>query len=214
MRHLIYIILFYYPILFCLPYSTVAQAGNKTITVVIDPGHGGIDTGATGSNGLIEKEINLKLARELFRLNIKEKYLNIYLSRYIDTLISLQDRTKLAKALNADYFISLHCNHSSSPIAKGIEIFVPRSGPPGNLKESIFIANEIQRSLTTQFGIKSRGIKFEDFLVLKESIKFAPSILVELCFISNKEEANFISNQVNLEAIALSVYSSIKKLRQ
>ncbi|WPY97315.1 N-acetylmuramoyl-L-alanine amidase [Christiangramia sp. OXR-203] len=54
----------------------------------------------------------------------KDAPLVIYLTRYSDTLISLSDRTKLAKRLKADMFISLHCNHSDNRKARGIEVYV------------------------------------------------------------------------------------------
>jgi len=76
--------------------------------IVIDVGHGGKDSGAIGINDIQEKDIVLKIAKEIVSLNEKSKApLDIYLTRYSDTLISLSDRTKLAKILNADLFISL-----------------------------------------------------------------------------------------------------------
>ncbi|MGO1585600.1 MAG: N-acetylmuramoyl-L-alanine amidase family protein, partial [Mesonia sp.] len=87
------------------------QIESNSVIIVIDPGHGGTDTGAVGSNDIQEKNVVLKVAKEIEKLN---KYLfqnrfEIYLTRYIDTLISLRDRTKLARKLKADLFISLHC---------------------------------------------------------------------------------------------------------
>jgi N-acetylmuramoyl-L-alanine amidase len=69
----------------------------------------------------LKEEIMLNIGLEILRPNKKsEKPVDIYLIRYSDTLISLSDCTKLAKALNADLFISLHCNHSHNPTARGI----------------------------------------------------------------------------------------------
>ncbi|MGO3689001.1 MAG: N-acetylmuramoyl-L-alanine amidase family protein [Psychroflexus halocasei] len=78
--------------------------------IVIDVGHGGKDSGAIGINGIKEKDVVLNIALEVLRLNKKSKTsLNIFLTQYNDTLISLSDRTKLAKALKADfvYFFAL-----------------------------------------------------------------------------------------------------------
>jgi N-acetylmuramoyl-L-alanine amidase len=92
--------------------------------IVIDVGHGGKDSGAIGINGIKEKDVVLNIALEILRLNEEsEKSLDIYLTRYSDTLISLTDRTKLAKALNADLFISLHCNHSDNKNGAGVEVY-------------------------------------------------------------------------------------------
>ncbi|HAI41082.1 MAG TPA: N-acetylmuramoyl-L-alanine amidase, partial [Maribacter sp.] len=76
----------------------------------------GKDAGAIGINGIQEKDVVLSIANAILKLNNDlEKPLDIYLTRYKDTLISLSDRTKLAKALKADLFVSLHCNHSDNP---------------------------------------------------------------------------------------------------
>ncbi|MFO7719653.1 MAG: N-acetylmuramoyl-L-alanine amidase [Gillisia sp.] len=125
------------------------------------------------------------------------------------TLISLHDRSKLAKALTADLFISLHLNHSLNASATGMEVFVSRTQLTENLRESIFIANEVHNVLTSTLGIKSRGVKFADFQVIRETIQFVPSILVEFCFISNKDEAQYLNENSNLKALAFSILNSL-----
>ena len=83
--------------------------------IVIDVGHGGKDSGAIGINKIQEKDIVLDIANAILKLNNElDNPLDIYLTRYRDTLISLSDRTKLAKSLKADLFVSLHCNHSDN----------------------------------------------------------------------------------------------------
>ena len=95
--------------------------------IIIDVGHGGKDAGAIGVNGIQEKDVVLDIANAILKLNYElKKPLDIYLTRYNDTLISLSDRTKLAKALKADVFISLHCNHSDNSNARGIEVYVSK----------------------------------------------------------------------------------------
>jgi len=79
----------------------------------------GKDSGAIGINEIMEKNMVLQLANEILRLNKGQSNLEIYLTRYSDSLISLTDRTKLARALKADVFISLHCNHAKNPDATG-----------------------------------------------------------------------------------------------
>lgn len=191
-------------------YPALAQmAPNKKITIVIDPGHGGKDSGATRYYELKEKDITLKLGHEILNLNSKQNLLDIYLTRTTDTLISLHDRGKLAKALKPDLFISLHLNHSLNAYAIGTEVFVARTQLTENLKESIIIANEILTSLTSTLGFKSRGVKFANFQVLRETIQFVPSILVEFCFISNKDEAQYLSENTNLKALAFSILNSL-----
>ena len=177
--------------------------------LVIDVGHGGKDSGAIGINGIKEKDVVLQLAKEIIRLNKGHSNLEIYLTRYSDSLISLSDRTKLARALKADVFISLHSNHSKNPKATGIELFVANAVFSQNLSESIYLANQIHSGITTHFGIKSRGVKLSNFQVLRETIPLCPSILVELCFLSNWDEAEYLSENSNLRALAFSILSSL-----
>ena len=76
--------------------------------IVIDPGHGGIDSGAIGVNGIYEKDVVLNIAKAILKLNksLFDNELDIYLTRYNDTLISLSDRSQLVKNLKANVFVS------------------------------------------------------------------------------------------------------------
>jgi N-acetylmuramoyl-L-alanine amidase len=188
------------------------QPGTPKKILVIDVGHGGKDAGAIGINGIMEKDVLLQLANEILKLNEGQNNLEIYLTRYSDSLISLSDRTKLAKALKADIFISLHCNHAKNPGATGTEVFVANSALSQNLKQSIYLAHQIRSGITNNFGIKSRGVKFANFQVLRETIALCPSILIELCFLSNWDEAEYLSENSNLKALAFSILSSLIKL--
>jgi N-acetylmuramoyl-L-alanine amidase len=178
--------------------------------VVIDPGHGGSDSGATGINGIKEKNVVLKVAKEMvhYNQNLLDNAFEIYLTRSSDTLISLDERTKLAKRLNADIFISLHCNHSENPNAKGIEVYVSdRKGEHTN--ESILLAFNIQKTNQKNLGFKSRGVKLANFQVLREGSKRLPSVIVEFGFLSNQDEAIYMAEEGNIPALALSVLKSI-----
>jgi len=179
--------------------------------LVIDVGHGGKDSGAIGINGIMEKDVVLQLANEILRLNKGQSNLEIYLTRYSDSLISLTDRTKLAKALKADVFISLHCNHAKNPAATGTEVFVANAALSQNLRQSIYLAHQIHSGITTNFGIKSRGVKFANFQVLRETIALCPSILVELCFLSNWDEAEYLYRNSRLKALAFSILNTLIK---
>ena len=179
--------------------------------IIIDVGHGGKDTGAIGINNIQEKDVVLSIADAILRLNNSlENPLDIYLTRYSDTLISLSDRTKLAKALKADLFVSLHCNHSDNPDARGIEVYASRKQEKFS-KASVFIGYQIERALCEAIGYESRGIKFANFKVLRETIGFMPSVLLELGFLSNQDEGSYISDKNNIERIALSILLSIQK---
>ncbi len=114
--------------------------------ILIDVGHGGTDSGAIGLNKIQEKDVVLDIALEMLSLNKQsEMPLDMYLTRYSDTLISLSDRTKLGKALDADVFISLHCNHSDNPNARGIEVYVT-SANSRYAKNAAWLAFELQAS--------------------------------------------------------------------
>ncbi|WP_327019377.1 N-acetylmuramoyl-L-alanine amidase [Croceibacter atlanticus] len=177
--------------------------------IIIDVGHGGKDTGAIGINGIQEKDVVMSIANEILRLNNDlEKPLDIYLTRYSDTLISLSNRTKLAKALKADLFVSLHCNHSDNPDAKGIEVYALRKQERFS-KESVFAGYKIERALCKTIGYESRGVKFANFQVLRETTEYCPAILMELGFLSNIDEAQYLMRKENVLAIALSI---LKKL--
>ncbi|WP_445737346.1 N-acetylmuramoyl-L-alanine amidase family protein [Mariniflexile sp.] len=174
---------------------------NKKV-VVIDPGHGGKDSGAIGPNGIMEKDIVLNIAKAMIQLNTNTSSdFEIYLTRYADTLISLSDRTRLAKTLKADLFISLHCNQSENPKARGVEVYVnARSG--NYLKESILLAYDLEKQIKTKLGFESRGVKFGDFQVLRDLVDFGPSVLVELGFLSNWDEIIFLSFSTNTNSLA------------
>lgn len=195
-------------VFFLLPVVLFAQIERGSRVIVIDPGHGGIDPGAIGNSGIEEKDIVLEVAKEILLLN-KDMDKQIYLTRYTDTLVSLNDRVKLAKALKSDLFISLHCNHASNPMARGIEIFVAAGELTGQTLSAVYFAYQLHRTITNATEIKARGVKFANFQVLKETIPHLPSILIELCFISNLDEENFISNKNNLKAMASLIFNSL-----
>ncbi|SHI21875.1 N-acetylmuramoyl-L-alanine amidase family protein [Leeuwenhoekiella palythoae] len=182
--------------------------------IVIDPGHGGNDSGAIGVNNLKEKSITLEIARLISELAVKNHYktVKIYQTRYSDTLISLSDRTKLAKALNADLFLSLHCNHSDNPNARGVEIYLSNTQSKYS-GESVWTAFQLQVDLNEKLGLESRGVKFANFQVLRETTDFMPSVLLELGFLSNEDEGSYLLKPESLDSLASVIWEClIKKL--
>ncbi len=175
--------------------------------VIIDPGHGGTDSGAIGINGIKEKEVVLQIAREVMRLNgvLFNDTLEIYLSRYSDTLISLGDRTKLARALNADAFISIHCNQAARKAAQGIEVYINPSEA-----ESKDLAKLFVKGLNEKLCFKIRGIKHGNFQVLRETTH-CPSVLLELGFLSNWEEAEHSKKASAISGYALLILETLLK---
>ncbi len=180
--------------------------------IIIDAGHGGIDSGAIGINGIKEKHVVLNIALEMVKMNksLSSSNLEIYLTRYSDTLISLNDRTKLAKALQADVFISLHCNHADYQNVKGTEVYVSKVDGK-YIRQSILIGHGIERALVNQIGLDSRGVKFANFQVLRETVNNFPSVLLEFGFLSNMDESNYVSRGQNLKVVALLLLNEIIK---
>ena len=179
--------------------------------VVIDPGHGGIDSGAVGINGIQEKDIVLSIAKEMVRLNANTKSdFEIYLTRYKDTLISLSDRIRLTRNLKADLFISLHCNQAINRIAVGTEVYIhPKSEIQA--KKCAYLGFIIQKGLADLLGIKNRGLKYGNFQVLRDSPYGSLSILLELGFLSQTDEGIYLSQKKSQEAIALVILQSTIK---
>lgn len=175
--------------------------------IVVDPGHGGKDTGAIDANRIQEKDVALRIAKEIIRLNktLLNDSLDIYSTRYKDTLISLSDRSRLAKTLKADLFVSLHCNASATS-SKGMDVYVHSTNTnEENLKESIAMGLSILEESTLKLGFKKRGVRFANFQVLRENIAFRPSILIEMGFVSNTDEADYFLKPNNIRAMALAI---------
>ena len=193
--------------LFC--YLTLAQVINRPI-IVLDPGHGGVDSGAIGINGIMEKDVVLEVAIEVIRLNdiLFDNKLDIYLTRYKDTLISLGHRTKLARALQPDYFISIHCNHATRKAAQGIEVCVQQPVHNKNVElhsKSEKLAKTILREFHNSLGFRIRGRKYANFQVLRETQFTCPAVLLEIGFLSNWEEAEHSKRKESVRAYAMAI---------
>ncbi|HEX7232158.1 MAG TPA: N-acetylmuramoyl-L-alanine amidase [Candidatus Binatia bacterium] len=99
------------------------SVSNGLRKVVLDPGHGGKDPGASGSGGIAEKDIVLGIAKKLALKLKTEMGTEVVLTRKDDRFVPLEDRTLLANSEDADLFISLHVNASPNIDAKGIETY-------------------------------------------------------------------------------------------
>lgn len=180
--------------------------------IIIDVGHGGKDTGAIGVNKIQEKDVVLNIANAILKLNSElDKPLDIYLTRYTDTLISLSDRAKLAKALKADLFVSLHCNHSDNIYARGIEVYVSNTNAQHS-DDSTWLAFLLQDELNNRLGFESRGVKFANFQVLRETIGYCTSVLLELGFLSNEDEEGYYRKSKSYQTLALMLLENLIKI--
>jgi N-acetylmuramoyl-L-alanine amidase len=174
--------------------------------IVIDAGHGGTDSGAVSKVGLQEKDIVLDIAKSMIAWNksLLASEFDIYLTRNTDTLISLADRVKLAKHLKPDVFISLHCNHIDNDSIKGVEVYVYTDTQSMRLR-----ANTILNQLNQNLGFKVRAPKQGNFQVLRETEGYCASILLELGYLSNLDESEYLGDKENRKALALAILMSI-----
>lgn len=200
--------------LFVLSFDSYSQ--KKEIILVIDPGHGGSDPGhlSDNTNHLSEKELNLKIAQyfgsyiEKYLQNVKVVY-----TRTGDSYPSLNDRVEKANTVNADYFISIHCNGNDRQSVHGTESHVHSM----QAKKSVALAREIEKQLSTRAGRHSRGVKDKEDLqhslqVLKETNM--TSVLVECGFLTNDKEAAFLNTQNGQEIIASAIFRAFRTMIQ
>jgi len=103
--------------------SLIRALGLKIGKIVIDPGHGGHDTGTIGPDGLQEKDLVLEVGRRLGKLLETRLGAEVVYTRKDDTFIPLETRTAIANQQRADLFISIHANSSHDPNARGVETY-------------------------------------------------------------------------------------------
>ena len=103
--------------------SLIRALGLKIGRIVIDPGHGGHDTGTIGPNGLEEKDLVLDVGRRLGKMLETRLGAEVVYTRKDDTFIPLETRTAIANQQRADLFISIHANSSQDPDARGVETY-------------------------------------------------------------------------------------------
>jgi len=103
--------------------SLIRALGLKIGKIVIDPGHGGHDTGTIGPNGLLEKDLVLDVSKRLGKLLEARLGAEVVFTRRDDTFIPLETRTSIANQEQADLFVSVHANSSHDPDARGVETY-------------------------------------------------------------------------------------------
>jgi N-acetylmuramoyl-L-alanine amidase len=106
-----------------LPTQPVAPPSKGDTTIVLDPGHGGKDTGARGQRQTEEKDITLKVALQLRELLNKRPGVRVLMTRERDVFVELKERAKFANSHDADLFVSIHVNSHPLHTVKGIEIY-------------------------------------------------------------------------------------------
>ena len=196
--------------------SLASFSQGKKITVVIDAGHGGNDHGFISEDQALlpEKALNLLIANKLGGY-IQQYLTNIEIiyTRTEDNYLSLDDRVFKANSINADYFISIHCNANDLHIVHGTESHVHSM----DSKKSVELAQIIEKEFSIKAGRHSRGVKDSDdrqhsLQVLKYTNM--TSLLLECGFMTNLKEARYLNTTEGQEVIASAIFRGLRTFIQ
>lgn len=176
---------------------------SDSITIVVDPGHGGYDPGKVGVNNTLEKDINLSISLELTKLLKNEGY-NVILTRTFDTSLyeegshnkktdDLNNRIEIIKKNKADFAICIHQNSFPDASVKGAQVFYYASND--NVNPSKALAESIQNALID--GLDKNNTRMAksntSYYMLKHTA--CPTVIVESGFLSNPAEAMLLNSE-------------------
>ncbi|MFN6525995.1 N-acetylmuramoyl-L-alanine amidase [Nostoc sp. ChiSLP03a] len=189
------------------PRQPQRRVTNGRVVVIIDPGHGGKDSGALGIGGAREKDVILPIGKRLAEI-LQQNGVQVIMTRDSDYFVTLPGRVQLAERANADVFVSIHANSAgaSRPDVNGLEVYYYDSG----LDLARIVRSSILQSIST---IKDRGVRRARFYVLRKSSM--PSILVETGYMTGRQDmarlrTSAYQNQM-AEAIARGVLQYLKR---
>ena len=170
----------------------------KNKTVVLDPGHGGSDQGASSSTALksLEKNYTLKTALELKRA-LEKAGAHVKLTRTDDSYVSLDNR----KA-TGDVFISIHNDSLDSHNANGATVYWYQ-----NSQETL--AEVLNANIQKKSLLSNRGVRQQNYQVLRQTNK--PAVLLELGYISNPTDEKMIRNQLHRQVVEEAVVDGLKQ---
>ena len=190
-----------------------AWADDGTRIILIDPGHGGEDAGAS-ANGISEKDINLSVSKKL-KDYAESKGDKVIMSRTEDVSLcegkfkkaeDLKSRRDMAKESGADIFVSIHMNKFPQEKYKGAQVFYSASND-----ESRKLGEAIQKSLIESLNDgNTRAAKKSDGKVYILNNAEIPSVIVECGFLSNAEEAENLKNEEYQQKLAEAIYAGIE----
>ena len=184
---------------------------NGKLNIVIDPGHGGKDSGAIAVDGYTyEKDLNLLVAENLMEKLNENSEINARITRTRDEYIKLLDRASVSNDNNADLFLSIHFNSSDNSSAKGIEVLYA-SEKNIAIKDTVqkHFANCLQKALIRETGAVDRGIKNTPAIIVLNKTKNV-SALVELGFLSNESDLENIKDPDYIDKLARGIYNGIE----
>ena len=202
-------------------------AASRVETIVLDPGHGGSDSGACGRLGN-EKDFTLDVALRAQTSFLRAGY-RVQMTWTRDEFVSLDERARFANRFESALFISIHFN--SSGAGTGVETFTlaPRGVPsmaadgplvtdlvacPGNVRdaENMALATATHASMLAHSQLPDRGIKRARFFVIRETV--LPSVLLEGGFISNPEDIRRIATPQYRQALATGILEAVQNYRR
>ncbi len=195
--------------------------------VVLDPGHGGQDSGAM-CGGVLEKDLTLDVAHRIDRL-LEAEGIATAMTRLGDTYVSLADRAAFANRVSDCIFISIHFNEDNRPVSSGVETYyAAHQMTPGSFVtswlpflwralsespnvESQSLAGFIQEALVARTQAFDRGTKANQFFVIANVT--SPAVLIEGGFLTNKEDISRLASEDYREQIAAAISDGILRYR-
>lgn len=173
----------------------------RTKKIMIDPGHGGYDTGAVRS-AVMEKDINLQIADKLFEMLDLVYPFMPFRTRNSDIFIDLRHRSAIANEINVDFFLSLHCNAYKTEEPHGIQVYYYSQG--NTEIASIFLTELLKAYPNRTRWNKIARARYSVLLHTR-----MPALLLELGFLSNPFDRQWISNFVVQQRIVDAIVESL-----
>lgn len=189
-------------------YNLYINEVNKNKTIVIDAGHGGVDFGAS-KEGLSEKALTEIISNKIQNRNENED-VKIHFTRTNDSFLDLNERVRIVNSYQPDLAISLHFNFNKNIEANGFEIYVSDSSPTS--EKSRELANQLAAVISNATPLINRGVKVAPFFILKKSE--CPTIVVELGFLSNEKDRNYVNSDKGQTEIANAILNFVSGLNK
>jgi len=174
-------------------------------TIAIDAGHGGNDPGATDA-GVLEKDINLTVAKLVRDLAVAEEDLDPILIRDLDIFISLEDRIARAEEAGAMLYVTVHVNSYTGPDPEGVETIVDSTRDMDD--DSWILASLIQDEVVNATGARDRGTRMQESYVQRTEM---PAVSVEIGFITNPAERENLVDPAYQQQIAEGIAAGIRQ---